>query len=216
MTSFSIVRSRRSSGFGVRQIGNTKFVFVDLRPILAMVLVVLAAIILAGCGGSASLPNAPTPVPEESDSSGLANCEKTEIRNSEGTIIFRLVEFSPGCGGAVKVETIPRIAVEFYQDVGEDLEFFLEISMDGEFPFYHPNGGSWPFSLLAGKAPRGQWVRRDLKEVLRPGVSADFADTGIPYLLVWLNPRGNWCCPTVVPGGFIWGDAFPVRLTVVR
>ncbi|OGN22559.1 MAG: hypothetical protein A2918_02245 [Candidatus Yanofskybacteria bacterium RIFCSPLOWO2_01_FULL_42_49] len=76
---FGATRARRSSaGFAIRRIGNTKFVFVDLWPILAVMLIALAGLVLAGCDSG---PTSPSP------GGGTAEIQRIQMITPNGGVI---------------------------------------------------------------------------------------------------------------------------------
>lgn len=147
-------------------------------------LIFVAALIIMGCnkkGGGFPSPTEPSPgngggggtIPH-----GSEGCP-SEFQLHDGAsgapveAWVRIVT-APPCGGSVRVNTIPAVVLEFYQDISDQIRFLVRVSKDGERPIppSEDPGINHPWSVLGGVIPRGQWVRKDFGNLIPPGISA--------------------------------------------
>lgn len=169
-----------------------------------LVFIVLAATVLSGGCGKRGLPTSPSPTEPPP---GNGNGGGTIPHGSEGCPSeFQLhdgasgasvdawvrIVAAPPCGGSVRVNTIPAVVLEFYQDISDQIKFLVRVSKDGERPIRPSEDPAinHPWGVLSGTVPRGQWVRRDFGNLIPPGISQS-SKPKIAGLGVTITERGG-------------------------
>ncbi|HEY4474878.1 MAG TPA: hypothetical protein VJC06_03080 [Candidatus Paceibacterota bacterium] len=149
-------------------------------------LVVVLLMVLAASGGcnkkGGGGPTAPSPTEPPIGNGGIPHGSEgcpNEFQLHDGATgapvnAWVRVVSAPPCGGTVRVNTIPAVVLELYQDIAEQIKFSVWASKDGERPIRPSEDPiiNHPWSVLGGTVPRGQWVRRDFGNLIPPGISA--------------------------------------------
>ncbi len=151
--------------------------------LFSLFVVLLAlSVFVSGCnkksGGS---PTSPSPTDPPIGTGGIPHGSEgcpSEFQLHDGatgapvSAWVRIVN-APPCGGTVRVNTIPAVVLEVYQDIAEQIKFLVRVSKDGERPItpWEDPGINHPWGVLGGIVPCGQWIRRDFGNLIPPGIS---------------------------------------------
>lgn len=156
-------------------------------------------VLVSGCnkkGGGLPSPTEPSPTEPGGIPHGSEGCpSEFQLHNgASGAPVNAWVRIvnAPPCGGSVRVNTIPAVVLELYQDIAEQIKFLVRVSKDGERPIPPSEDPiiNYPWGVLGGVVPRGQWIRRDFGNLIPPGISVS-SKPKIMGLGVTITERGG-------------------------